>query len=537
MKALLPRNRGTTNTTRRRFALGGLSALGVLASVIITICTNIMVARFYTRWDVTRGRLYSLSAPSLDTVRGLSEPAEVLVFLARSDPQRGAIERLLAQYQAESRLLGVRYIDPDRNPAEFLALSNRYRLMEGRAEEGRLVSDAVMLIVLGDARWVITADDIAHYDAERGTVEPRLEQAITEGLRQVLTPKPVRVCFSQGHREPSLEDGGPTGLGALRHTLETNNYETREVNLTDVGQELALASCDLMIVAAPDQVFDGAAAARLVTLARRGTSILASVGPVLDEDNRAAHSGLEPLFEAFGVTPQKQLIFERDPDAVVPLGVGGEVFLATPKPHAITSGLLENAEAPFRVLLQLSQGFAGQAAAQPLLATSDKAFSVADASFLAAPPAALDQIPHDVEGPFVVALASALGALEQPADAGASAAAISPLPGSGRRARLVVLGSASPLLGHTWQDPTLAGTRRFVESAIAWLSSRPSLVSLTAKPQRRTGLQFTESAMGEVARYVLLYMPLTALALGLALLYRRRWKPARAAKSAGGEPA
>jgi hypothetical protein len=432
-------------------------------------------------------------------------------------------------------MLSVRYVDPDRNPAEFVALSNRYRLMEGRAEQGRLVSDAAMVIVLGDARWVITADDIVAYDDERGTLEPRLEQAITEGLRQVLTPKPVRVCFSQGHREPALEDGGPTGLGALRHTLETNNYETREVRLGDVAEELALASCDLIVLAAPEQTFEAAAAARLVALARRGTSILASVGPVLDEDNRAAASGLEPLFEAFGVTPQRQLIFERDPDAVVPLGVGGEVFLATPKPHAVTAGLLENRQTPFRVLLQLSQGLSGQGGAQPLLATSERAFSVLDASFLAAPGTVIDQVGHDAEGPFVVAMASVLGV--EPAGSGVGAMpAVAPLPGSGRRARLVVLGSASPLLGHTWQDPTLAGTRRFVESAIAWLSSRPNLVSLAPKPEHRVNLQFTESAMGEVARYVLLYMPMTALALGVLILYRRRWRPLRvAAKRAGGE--
>ncbi len=524
----LDRSRKEKKARSQRLALGGLSSLGIVAAAVITVCTNIMVARFYTRWDVTRGRLYSLSTPSLDTVRGLSEPATVLVFLAKSDPQRGAVERLLAQYRAESRLLDVRYIDPDRNPAEFVALSNRYRLMEGRAQDGRLVSDAAMVVVLGDARWVISADDLVAYDDERGTLEPRLEQAITEGLRQVLSPKAVRVCFSQGHGEPSLDDGGPTGLGALRHTLETNNYETREVNLGDVGQELALTSCDLVIVAAPEQRFEATAAARLVALARRGTSILASVGPVLDEDNRAAASGLEPLFELFGLTPQKQLIFERDPDAIVPLGVGGEVFLATPKPHPITAGLLDNRQTPYRVLLQLGQAFAGQGEAQPLLATSDRAFSVDEASFLAVPGTSIDRVAHDAEGPFVVAMASALGAVEQGVGAAAQAA-VAPRPGGERRARLVALGSSSPLLGHTWQDPTLAGTRRFVEGSVAWLSSRPSLVSLAAKPERRVTLQFTESAMSEVARYVLLYMPMTALALGVLILYRRRWKPASAA--------
>ena len=524
-----PKAARSKDARQRRLALGGLSSLGVISAAVITVCTNIMVARFYRRWDVTLGRLYSLSPPSLETVRGLSEQVQILVFAGQSDPQLGAMQRLLAQYQSESSLISVRYVDPDRNPAEFIALTNRYRLMEGRAEEGRLVSDAVMLVVLGDARWVITADDLVAFDDERGTVEPRLEQAITEGLRQVLSPKPVEICFSQGQHEPALDDGGPTGLGALRHTLETNNYQIREIDLGDVAHELALASCDLVVIAAPDQTFGAGAVGRLLTLARRGTSILASVGPVLDEDNRAGASGLEPLFDAFGIAAKQQLIFERDPDAIVPVGVGGEVFLAAPKPHAITEGMLAGGEPRFRVLLQLSQGFDARGPAQPLLVTSNRAFAVANAAFLTTPNIALDQVVHDAEGPFVTAIAAELAPFVQAGNPALSNDAPPPerrpAPPAGRAARLVALGSASPLLGHTWQDPTLDGTRRFVESAVAWLSSRPRLVSLATRPGHRVNMQFTEAAMTEVARYVLLYMPMTALALGLLILYRRRWKP------------
>jgi hypothetical protein len=86
----------------------------------------------------------------------------------------------------------------------------------------------------------------------------------------------------------------------------------------------------------------------------------------------------------------------------------------------------------------------------------------------------------------------------------------------------VVLGSSAPLLGNTWQDATLAGTRRFVESAISWVAARPALVSLTDKPERQVDLRFTEQSMTQIARYVLLYMPATALALAALVLLRRR---------------
>jgi len=214
---------------------------------------------------------------------------------------------------------------------------------------------------------------------------------------------------------------------------------------------------------------------------------------------------------------------------VLPVGLGGEAFLAAPRAHAITEGLFVGGEPRYRVLVQLAQPVevhevgpragdtepAPSVRAAPLLGTSERAFTLLDATKLAEGGVDVARLEHDAEGPFVVAMAAEL-------EAGAQAK---------RAGRLVLIGSASPLLGATWQDPTLAGTRRFVESAVSWLVSRPALVSLPDKPGRQVELRFTEESLAEVARYVLLYMPATALALGGLILYRRR--SASAARAAG----
>jgi len=501
--------------------LGVLSAIGVLAATLITVCTNVLVARFYQRWDVTSSGLYTLSAPTLETLRGLAESVDIIVFQSRSDPDFGALQRLVDQYRAESRLINVRYVDPDRDPAEFIALSNRYRLSEGRSEGGRLVSDAALVVARGDARWVVGAEDISQFDEEHGLVESRVEQAVTEGLRQVLDPTPVEVCVSSGLGEPALDDAGPTGLAGLAYTLRRNNYDTHPVDLAAASSDLALSRCDLVIVAAPRDSMGPGAVQRLMLAARRGKALFVSIGPSLGDDQRPVQSGLEPLLSMFGLRAKPGLLFEREPDAVLPVGLGGEAFLAMPRPHAITQGLLSGDEARYRVLLQLAQALEPLSRApaatdapasdpparlSPLLGTSERAFGVLNAARLADGDVELDSVEHDSEGPFSVAFAAELGASSKDKRAG----------------RLVLLGSASPLLGTTWQDATLAGTRRFVESAVSWLVSRPTLVSVPEKPGRQVELRFTEESLAEVVRYVLVYMPGTALALGALILYRRR---------------
>jgi gliding motility-associatede transport system auxiliary component len=514
--------------------LGLLGAISVLAATILAVCSNVLAARFFRRWDVTSAGLYTLSPPTLDTLHGLSEKLDIIVLLGQGDPDYGGLVRLLDQYRAESRLLDVRYVDPDRNPAEFVALSTRYRLSEGRTEDGRLISEAAMLIARGDTRWVIGAEDISEFDEENGVVTPRVEQAVTEGLRQVLEPTSLVVCVTSGHGEPALDDGGPTGLGALQYTLRRNNYETRELTLDTPSGALAAEACDLIVMAAPRDPITPAAAERLTALARRGKALIVSIGAALDEQSRAAESGLSPLFELFLVRARPGLVFERDPDVVLPVGLGGEAFLATPKAHAITEGLLVGGEPRYRVLLQLAQPVeahdvgprgsdtepAPAVRTAPLLATSERAFTLLDATGLAEGSADVERLKHDAEGPFVVAIAAEL---EQSAK-------------NERPGRLVLIGSASPLLGATWQDSTLAGTRRFVEGAVSWLVSRPALVSLPEKPGRQVDLRFTEESLSQVARYVLMYMPATALALGGLILYRRRsGSAARRSEPSAGE--
>jgi hypothetical protein len=61
-----------------------------------------------------------------------------------------------------------------------------------------------------------------------------------------------------------------------------------------------------------------------------------------------------------------------------------------------------------------------------------------------------------------------------------------------------------------------------VESALSWLAAKPAIVSVPEKPSHPAGLSLTEESLTEVLRYVLLYMPGSALFLGALILLRRR---------------
>ncbi|MBN2192038.1 MAG: GldG family protein [Polyangiaceae bacterium] len=494
-----------------------LAASGVVSASVLAVAVNVLVARFYVRWDLTSRGLYSLSVPTVETLRGLTEPVEVVVFLGRSDPLTLSVRHLLAAYGGETRLLEPRYVDPDRDPAEFLALQRRFGIVAGKTEDGRLVTDTAIVVARAEERYYITSDQLVTYDPDDGSTRPRLEQAVTQAIRHVLRRERPTVCFTVGHQEARVDDVGPTGLADLRHRLEKNNYEVVSVDLAAPRPARRLNDCRVVAIIGPEVPFSGAATRSLGAYVDQGGSLFVAAGAMIDDEYRPMPSGLAPLANRAGIELGNDTIVERAPNARLPVGVG-ERFFVQVEEHAVTRGVVSGGEAVYRVLVSVAQSLrpapsppAG-VTPSPLLSTSDQAFAVDDVRpFLEG--RALAPRARDRRGPFTVAVAA------ERAD--------SAPPERPHGSRLVFVGTAAVALAPSFRDPSLRGNQLFVESAFAWLAAEPSLVDIPAKPAAELGVTLTEASLGEVSRYVLIYLPVTAVLLGVLTLARRRARERR----------
>jgi hypothetical protein len=513
------------DTKRVLRSLHAFSLIGVAAAVVIAIMANVLVARFYKRWDWTSAGLYTLSQATHDTLRELKDPVEVIVFLSASDPLTLSVRHMLSAYGAETRFLRARYVDPDKNPAEFLALQQKYKLLAGKSEDGRVVTDASMVVARGERHWFVTTDDIVTYDEEDGRARPKLEQALTEGIRNVLERERSKICFTTGHQEISIDDGGPTGLAEFRYRLEKNNYAVELLDLTTPGKQAPLEPCRVVVVAGPEVEFAPKPAARIVQYLTAGGSVMLIANPVLDEENRIRPTGLDVISRAAGIQFNADFVIEQDEASRMPTGLG-ETFFATPVLHDITKGLFKDGEKiEFKVMLSAAQSLRAlpDRTAATLLKTSASAFSLRDIRPFVEEGKPVRKGATDAQGPFSLALAA-----ELPKPAGSK---------EKHGPRLVAVGSANVAWGRNWRETTLLGTRQFMESAMSWLAARPAIVSVPPKASHDVGLNLTEESLGEVLRYVLIYMPGAAALLGGFLMYRRRAterRSRRASKKADG---
>lgn len=495
------------------------ASVGVVAAMVLAVLVNVLVARHYRRWDLTTGGLYTLSAATLETLRSLEEPVHVHVLLSSGDPLSVSVRHLLDAYRAETTRLEVHYTDPDRNPAEFLATQQRYGIVAGKTEDGRIVTDASIVVVRGDKPHFITSRDLVEVDdADDFRARPRLEQAITTGIRSVLSNERPKVCFTTGHGEREPDSGGSSGLAPLRERLVKNNYEVAAIPSIRAqdgkpnDEEASLSGCRLLVVAGPSEKVPPEDVARYRAFVEGGGSALVAVGPVPDADDRRYLAlGLDDLLATAGVKLRHDFVFELDPKHRSLQGYG-ETFMPIAKPHPVTEGILREADRGLAVVMTVGSSLAptgsGAAAPAALLETSESAFGMVDFFGWAknpTPPAPGD---GDTKGPLVVAYAT-----ELPKKPG------SPSP---HGARVLVVSSPSVLFGANWQNEELRGTALFVESAVSWLAARPPLVDIPAKPSYIAALRLTDDSIASIFRYVVVFMPLSVALLGTAVHLRRR---------------
>jgi hypothetical protein len=488
---------------RRGLSKRALAALGVVAATALAVNVNLLAARFYERWDVTSEGLYTLSEPTRRTLHSLSEPVELILLLSRTDPLNASLRHLLQAYAAETDQLRVRLVDPDQHPAEFSAIQKKYGVLSGRTEDGQSVTDASLVIAQGERHWFVGSDALVRLDPDGQHAHPALEQALTEGIANVLGRSKASVCFSRGHQEQGLNDAGPDGLVELRQRLEKNNLEAVE---RELGPAAAanLEGCRVLVLAGPRLPFAAAEAEAIVQAARGGSSVLALLSPMLGDDARVMASGLEPLAALADAELGANLVLETEAKSRVPRGLG-DVFFAVPLAHAVTQGLTRGeADVSFKVLVSEAQSVRSLGAAQPLLRTSDQAFAVEDFR------------------PLLERQGDVLGAAKRHERFVLAVARELQRPEGSAPARIVLVGSAAVAQNRSFRDPALYGDRLFVENAIAWLAARPALVSVPEKPAEEIGLALSEESLGEVLRYVLIYMPATAALLGLFVILRRR---------------
>ncbi|HET8946123.1 MAG TPA: DUF4350 domain-containing protein [Candidatus Polarisedimenticolia bacterium] len=423
---------------RGRRARAASASVGYTLTVLaVVVLINFLAARHtFFRKDLTENRDFSLSEQTEKILEGLPREVTLTSFSREGDPGRQKVQDLLEEYTHRTRKLTVRYVDPDKNPAEV----RRYNV----TELGTLVIES------GKQEQRVTAGD---------------EESITNAIIKVTSDRERVVYGTTGHGEHDLNDTDRGGLSALKSALEKQNYVVKPLQL-NAGVP---ADASVVIVDGPQKPFLEAEAKMLSDWVDKGGRLLLMQDPGVDP-------GFDALLASFGAAVRKDVVIDKvsqlfGGDARIPM-VPADGY---DRSHPITKTFDYQTIYPLASSIDIKEPSPAGVTAVKLARTSEMSWGEASEEEFKSGHIQLDD--KDTRGPITLAAAFEKKGSGAPDPAPAATGGEAPKP-AGAEARLVLFGDGDFASNNYFNA---GGNGDLALSAVAWLAEQGELMSIRPK--------------------------------------------------------
>ncbi len=257
---------------RRVFSFGTQTILSTLLFLGILVLIALIAQKHPKRWDLTKSGEHTLTEQSIKVVKSIKEPVKILAFFA-SGASKEEAKDLLETYSYYNPKISYEFIDPDRHPE----LAKKYEIKT----YGTLVLEGY---------------------GKKETIQSASEEAITNGLLKLSSPKKKKIYFVIGHGEHSIDEFGKAGYSSLKSALEKENYEIEKINL--MTSKNIPSDASVVIIPGPKKELFPEEVKLLDEYLKKGGKIIVMLDPYKD-------GGLKDWLASYGIALYNDVIIDK----------------------------------------------------------------------------------------------------------------------------------------------------------------------------------------------------------------------------------
>ncbi len=470
--------------TKREISFWSNFGLSFVLLIGILVVVNLISNKYYVLKDLTEEKLLSISDQTKKILKELDSKAksenkklEIIAFMREGDEETREFERLMKQYEYNSKSIKWEIIDPEKKPQ----LATKYEVK----------TLGTVVISYGEKTIKV---DISAQDQNK-TPESQISNAILKIVR-VIEPK---VCFTEGHGEKDPNDTEILGISKLAEFLKNEGFQVGKIRTWDPTPIESV--CDLIIVAGPQLGFTPSEITKISDyLMTGGRAIFLS-----DPDSK---DNISEIVKLWGIELDNSLVIDLASRAIG-ASPAHPVIVNYDEEHPITKDFR------FGVLMRTARrvfttkNISGVDATE-IAKTSENSWADFDWQ---SGQVKLD--PQDIRGPVPVAAAASgipgtkggeavYGTLQNPVTT---------------QARLVVFGDSDFISNGMIE---ILGNKDLILNAVNWVAERGELISIRPRERKTRTLVLTPKNISTIRNIFLFALPTIFFALAVVMYIRKR---------------
>lgn len=222
----------------------------IVLCVAIVIAGNFGLSKIpakYTELDVTSKKIYSITDDTKEYLKKLKEDITIYVYVDKKSKDK-SVDKTLAKYDAASKYIDVKYINPSSNPkfaekysesglntnSVVVVCGDKYKVIDYGSEENSYVDSQIYEYTMDTGSYSYVASG---YD---------LEGQVTAALQYVTSERETVVYQLTGHDETSLS-------AAYAEIFDKQFITVNSLNL--LQEDAVPKDCEALFITAPESDF------------------------------------------------------------------------------------------------------------------------------------------------------------------------------------------------------------------------------------------------------------------------------------------
>jgi len=470
----------------KRFRYGTMSTAMMIVAIMIFVLVNLLADEFNRSRDLTAEQLYTLTDQSIRFLDEL-EMDVTLSYVTRTGAESHMITQLLAEYDVASRRVTTETRDPMINPT-FV-----HQFIEDVADS---IPDGSVIVQSAHGFRVIRPQDMQTLGRNQQTgqierVSFDAEQQITQAIHALTLGDPSVIYHVTGSGEVPLSE-------SFVAFLESENFIVRSIDA--VMNEIP-ETADALFITLPARDWASVKADRIMdyfdTREGRAFMALGLAGERFPELDRVLQAYGVSLGDYIIIEGNAQLTLMGDPTVMIAPLLQHE-YITVPLAQQGFMALLMAAPTGLDVLEMRRSG----TTVEPLVASSRDSYG----RLLTTEADTIMQVPEDLEGPFVLAVAITDRIFIDTA----------------RESRMVVVANGGILSSEV--NNFFGGSNyAFISSSLNWLQGNPPGIWIPARrPPGGTPVMLTDAQVVTMTGISMGLLPIGLFAAGIFIWFRRR---------------